>query len=94
MKAAMTEDQFKQLLEQNNATLFGQLSQYFDRRFDSLRDDFKSDTDRIYNAVDGLANRIETDEQERAATNEEQKRQNGWIGQLAKSTNTTLVPEQ
>jgi hypothetical protein len=62
MKAAMTEDQFKRLLEQNNATLFGQLSQYFDRRFDSLRDDFKSDTDRIYDAVDGLANRIETDE--------------------------------
>lgn len=90
----MTEDQFKQLLEQNNATLFGQLSQYFDRRFDSLRDEFKSDTDRIYNAVDGLANRIETDEQERAATNEEQKRQNGWIGQLAKATNTKLVPEQ
>jgi hypothetical protein len=94
MKAAMTEDQFKQLLEHNNATLFGQLSQYFDHRFDSLRDDFKSDTDRIYNAVDGLAKRIETDEQERAATNEEQKRQNGWIGQLAKATDTKLVPEQ
>ncbi len=109
----MTEDQFKQLLEQNNtrllehiderlderldqktAVLFGQLSQYFDKRFDSLRDELKSETNRIYNAVDGIAKRLETDEQERAATNEEQQRQNGWIGQLAKATNTKLVPEQ
>lgn len=28
-------------LEQNNAVLFGQISQYFDRRFDSLRDELK-----------------------------------------------------
>jgi hypothetical protein len=94
MKSTMTADQFKQLLEQNNATLFGQISRYFDRRFDSLGDELKSDNNRIYNAVDGLAKRLETDEQERAATNEEQKRQNNWIGQLAKTTNTKLVPEQ
>jgi len=94
MKSTMTADQFKQLLEQNNAILFGQISRYFDHRFDSLRDELKSDNNRIYNAFDGLAKRLETDEQERAATNEEQKRQNNWIGQLAKTTNTKLVPEQ
>jgi hypothetical protein len=94
MKLAMTEDQFKRLLEQNNAVLFGQLSQYFDRRFDSLRDELKSDSNRVYNAIDGVAKRLTTDEQERAAINEEQKRQNGWIDQLAKATNTKLVPEQ
>lgn len=90
----MTEDQFKRLLEQNNATLFGQMSQYLDRRFDSLRDELKADSNRIYNAIDGIAKRLTTDEQERAATNAEQHRQNGWIGQLAKATNTKLIPEQ
>jgi hypothetical protein len=39
-------------------------------------------------------NVLDTEEQERAAINEEQKRQNGWISQLAKATNTKLVPEQ
>jgi ABC-type phosphate transport system auxiliary subunit len=109
MKTTMTEDQFRQLLEQNNvhllarfderleeknAGLFGQLSQHFDAHFDALRDELKTETDRIYTAIDGLTKRIDTDEQERAATNVEQKRQNGWIGQLAKATNTKLVPEQ
>lgn len=113
----MTEDQFKQLLEQsndllfermekrldtrllerleqNNAPLFGQVSQYFDTQIGALRDELKSDTGRIYHAVDGIAKRLETDEQERAAINEEQERQNRWIGQLAKATRTKLVPEQ
>lgn len=91
---AMTEDQFKQLLEQNNAVLFGQFSRHFDKQIGALRDELKADYNRIYNAVDGIAKRLETDEQERAAINEEQKRQNGWIGQLAEATNTKLVPEQ
>ena len=90
----MTEDQFKQLLEQNNAALFGQLSQYFDKRFDALTNELATRTDRIYTTVDGIAKRLDTDEQERAAINAEQQRQNGWIGQLAKSTGTRLVPEQ
>jgi hypothetical protein len=113
MKTIMTEDQFKQLLEQSNshllkriderlddkldqkaAVLFGQLSQHFDKRFDSLRDELKDETNRIYHAVDGIAKLLTTDEQERAAINEEQKRQNGWISQIAKATNTKLVPEQ
>jgi hypothetical protein len=42
----------------------------------------------------GLAKRLSTDEQERAAISEKQQRQNGWISQLAKATNTKLVPEQ
>jgi len=87
-------DRLDERLERNNATFFGQMSQYFDHRFDSMRDELKSDSNRIYNAIDGLAKRLETDEHERAATNVEQERQNRWIGQLAKATNTKLVPEQ
>ena len=81
-------------LEQNNALLFGQISKYFDARFDALHAELKSDNDRIYTTLDGLAKRLDTDEQERAAINSEQARQNGWIGQLANATNTSLVPEQ
>jgi DNA anti-recombination protein RmuC len=88
------DKRFDERLEQNNAVLFGQVSQYFDRRFDSLHDELKADTNRIYNAIDGIAKRLTTDEQERAAINGEQNRQNGWISQLAKATNTKLVPEQ
>ena len=90
----MTEDQFKQLLEQNNAALFGQLSQYFDKRFDTLTNELATRTDRIHTAVDSIAKRLDTDEQERAAITEEQNRQNGWISQLAKATGTRLIPEQ
>ncbi len=90
----MTEDQFKHLLEQNSATLFGQLAQFFDKRFDALTNELSIRTDRIYNAVDGIAKRLDADEQERAAITAEQERQNKWIGQLAKATNTKLVPEQ
>ena len=86
--------QLNERLEQNNAALFGQLSQYFDMRFNSLGDEFTGETRRIYSAVDGIAKRLETDEQERAAIDQEQKRQNEWIGQLAKATKTRLIPEQ
>jgi hypothetical protein len=113
MKTAMTADQFKQLLgqnntrhlahigerldkrlEQNNAALFGQLAQYLDKQFDALRVDLKADTDRIYTTVDGIAKRLDTDENERAAINAEQERQNGWIAQFAQATGTKLVSEQ
>ena len=81
-------------LEQNNVALFGQLAQYLDKQFDALRNDLKADTDRIYTTVDGIAKRFDTDENERAAINAEQERQNGWIAQVAQATGTKLVPEQ
>ena len=116
-ETTMTEDQFKQLLEQNNkqlieqfdarlearlnerleqnnAVLFGQITRYFDSRFDSLHNELTTRTDRLYTTFDSLAKRLDADDKERAAINAEQARQNGWIGQLAKATNTKLVPEQ
>jgi hypothetical protein len=90
----MTEDQFKRLLEQNNATLLGQLTQYLDRRFEERDKKLDTGLSRIYTALDGIATRLDTDEEERAAINMEQERQNGWISQLAHSTSTKLVPEQ
>lgn len=90
----MTEDQFKRLLEQNNAALFGQLTQYLDKRFEERDRKLDTGLNRIYTTLDGVAARLDTDEQERAAISTEQERQNGWIGQLARSTGTELVPEQ
>ena len=90
----MTEDQFRKILEENNAKFFGQLVKHVDERMDTLDATVTTRFDRLETSIDGLAKRIETDDQERAAIIGEQRRQNGWIGQLADVTNTKLVPEQ
>jgi len=90
----MTEDQFREILEENNAKFFGQLVKHVDERMDTLDATVTTRFDRLETSIDGLAKRIETDDQERAAIIGEQRRQNGWIGQLADVTNTKLVPEQ
>ena len=61
MKTTMTEDQFRQLLEQNNAILFGQLAQYLDKQFDSLHDDLRANADRIYTTVGDTAKHLDPD---------------------------------
>lgn len=61
MKTTMTKDQLRQLLEQNNAVLFGQLAQYLDKRFDSLHDNLRADADCIYTTVDDIAKHLDTD---------------------------------
>ena len=105
MGNSMTDDQFKRLLEQNNAALmeriessnaafFGQLSQHFDSRFDALHNELTTATDRIYTQLDGIAKRLDDDDKERAAMSAEQDRHSQWIGQLAEATHTKLVPEQ
>jgi len=58
MKTTMTKDQLRQLLEQNNAVLFGQLAQYLDKRFDSLHDNLRADADCIYTTVDDIAKHL------------------------------------
>jgi hypothetical protein len=54
-------------LDEKAGVLFGQLSRHFDARFDSLSNELTAQTNRIYTAVDGIAKRLDTDEQERAA---------------------------
>lgn len=101
----MTEDQFKQLLAQNNAALierietsnaafFGKLSRHFDTHFEELRADLATRTDRLYTQLDGITKRLDDDDKERAAMSAEQDRHSHWIVQLAKATGTKLVPEQ
>jgi len=89
----MTEAELKKILNEELAKAVGQISQNTASRVDAVRDELKSDINRVYELVDGLAQRLETDEQERAAITGELDRHQGWISQLANTTNTKLVPE-
>ena len=90
----MTRDEFKQLLEENNAELFGQVIRHVDKRIDSLETTMTAGFDRIYTTLDGLTKRVDDDDQERAVVTHEQKLHGKWIHQLAKVTKTKLVPER
>jgi hypothetical protein len=93
----MTADQFKQLLEQNNAVFFGQLTKYLDVQVKEVTDRLdKHDVrfSQIMSSLDQLLKQSETGEQEQAMIIRDQTLHKDWIGQLAKATNTKLVPEQ
>lgn len=93
----MTADQFKQLLEQNNAVFFGQLTKYLDGQVKEVTDRLdKHDVqfDQIMSSLDQLLKQSVTGEQEQAMIIHDQAIHKDWIGQLAKATNTKLVPEQ
>ncbi len=75
------------------AIFYGQVTRHFDKKINTVQAEFRSDVDRMYSLLDGLALRITDDESERAAMGHEQIRHKRWIGQLAKRTDTKLVPE-
>ena len=52
--STMNEDKMRQLLEDNNAVLFGQLSEHFNKQIIGLRAELKKDHNRTYIAVDGV----------------------------------------
>jgi hypothetical protein len=79
--------------ERQLAGFVGQVTQHVDETVTTFRDEVKRDSNRIYNLVDGLAKRLDTDDQERAAITSQLDRHEGWIGQLAQDANTKLVPE-
>lgn len=93
----MTEDLFKQLLEQNNTVFFGQLTKYLDGQIKEVSDRLdKNDVrfEQVLSSLDQLLKQSETGEQEQAMIIRDQAVHRDWIGQLAKATNTKLVPEQ
>jgi DNA-binding transcriptional regulator/RsmH inhibitor MraZ len=92
----MTADEFKHLLEQNNAVLFGQMAKYFDQRTKELTDRLDAHDgrfDRVDRSLDGIAKQLETDEQERAAITNDLRRHKRWLDQLAEATDTKLATE-
>lgn len=80
-------------LEINNAVLFGQMSSHFDERLDKQDVHIDERLDRLQTTVDGITKRLDTDDQERAATEAQLDRHEKWFGQLADATHTKLVPE-
>ncbi len=84
-------------LEQNNAVLFGQLTKYLDGQITEVTnrlDKHDMRFDQIMSSLDQLLKQSETGEQEQAMIIRDQRFHKEWIGQLAKATNTKLVPEQ
>lgn len=91
----MDDEQLHSALNKELAGFFGKLHV----RIDTLEQKLDSKTDseqvgRLQNSMDGIAKRIDTDDTERVTMNSQLNRHNDWIGQLADTTNTKLVPEQ
>ena len=72
------------------AKFFGQLVTHFDldRRFDEKAS--KDQVEKLQNTLDGFAGRIDEDDTERAAMNNQLDRHGRWIGELSSSTRTQL----
>lgn len=72
------------------AGFFGQTNQYFDKRFDKFERTFSAKFDSLQNSVDGIVKRLDDDDVERMAVNNQLVRHETWINELAGNTNTTL----
>lgn len=82
----MTNDQFTKL--------FNHMNQRFDEVEAKLETKAnRSQVDHIQQTLDGIANRLDRDDVERAAIIDKLDRHEHWIGQLARNTDTQLVPE-
>ena len=87
----MTDDQFTKLTNQiadvrdSLGDQMLKLYQHFDQRLDVLEANMntKTDGERVYTALDGIAKRLDTDEQERAAMNHQLSRHERWHHQEA-----------
>src|SRR5882762_8515628 len=75
-------------LEQNNAVLFGQIAKHVDERIGEVKAEMTDRFDQLATTMDGIAKRLETDDQERAAISNQVDRHEGWIGQIAKHAGT------
>lgn len=80
-------------IEERLTLVVGQLNRHLDERVDALRAEFGERFDRLETMVDAVAERVATDDEERAAIVAEQRRHGEWIGQLAEHTQTRLTPE-
>lgn len=75
---------------------FTKLFKYMHTEFSHLREEMGTTNrkiDVVYELLDADIKKRETDEQERIIINHQLDRYVGWFKQLAKRTNTRLVPE-
>jgi hypothetical protein len=92
MSSTMTDDQLRDILNQELAKFAGQLSQSFNERFDRLeaKVDGKADAERIYQTLDRIAKRLDDDGAERAAMNAQLDRHERWHHQTADTLHLKL----
>ncbi len=89
----MTEEQLKTMLDKQLAAFFGQLTTHIDERLGEFEGRVSERLDHMQTTVDGVAKRLETDEQERIAIAGEVQRHGRWIEQLADATGTKLAAD-
>ena len=84
----MNEDRLREILNEELAQVAGQLF----KRFDALdtKIDAKADAQRVYHSLDTIADRVRTDEVERAAITQQLNRHEGWHHQEAERLGLTL----
>jgi hypothetical protein len=88
----MDEEQLRTILNSELAVVFGKLDRKLDRLDQNKAD--KVQVEKLQDTMDGIAKRLDTDDKERAAINSKIDRHDNWIGQLADTTRTKLVPER
>lgn len=79
-------------LEVSIARSFGDFARYFDERLDQRIKPLEDKFDHMQNTLDGLIDRMDTDEVERAAMSVQLGRHDNWIHLLAERTKTKLPP--
>lgn len=87
------DEKLDQKLDEKLAVFFRRFTKYFDNRIDSLQTQMTQRFERLETTIDGMAKRVDDSQQEQAAINHQLGGHEGWVGQLAKSTKTKLVPE-
>lgn len=78
--------------EINLAKFFGKTHRYFDNRFNTFEKKFNKKSNKLQNSVDGIVKRLDDDDTECSAINNQLGRHDNWIGELARHTNATLSP--
>jgi hypothetical protein len=83
MKVVMTEKQLREILNNELAEFTGQLLRHVDQRIDRLTEELKGGISHVQGSMDGLAERLEADDQERAAILRQLERHERWHHQTA-----------
>jgi hypothetical protein len=88
----MTDEQLRDILNQELAKFAGQLSRSLNARLDRLEAklDSKADAERIYQTLDRIAERLDDDDKERAAMNAQLDRHERWHHQTADTLHLKL----
>jgi len=86
----MNEEQLKNVLNEQLAQFFGDMTRHVDKRIDELRDELSPRVDHLQTALDAILKNQETEQQERAAINRQLNRHERWHHQTAEHVGLKL----